>query len=571
MGRVYLSARCVISHIQEGKLCSSICGYTITTDGTRVRCCFALGHHRDLMKEYEWNGTREIYFQIFLECFNVFLCTKTGKSSLICTSCVLRLRDATSFKKMVLEAERSLTSCKGGSVTDPVTPSSSTMLMVEIKCEPEDSSDSNGEKNDENSNDDSMHGQEQLDPSSMLIVEIKREGDAGFESNDAKQNDDSSQEQVKVKNSNPSTACRKKRPGTPGKVKDKNRKEKLAYIHNTRLIIENSNVAPFKPKYQNGVPCFYCSKIFQDISEMKQHQQMHTKTELKNILNTLGAEAFIIYVDVTDLKCTICNEEMPNLAELKSHFVKKHKKKVKDCPDRMVPFKLTPNVYQCQVCKGNFGTFGAMERHMNVHFRNYVCKECGTGYVTKSRFKVHSKQHNEGSFECETCKKVYTTALKLKKHVDLVHKMVKRLKCMKCGERFVNYFKQQKHMVEEHGEARLEYKCNFCDKIFDRKYLLSTHMKRDHLEERDFKCEICSYTCFAKNDLKYHMIKHNGSRIFECSLCDKSYARKKTLREHMRIHNDDRRYACQECGQAFVQNCSLKGHIKTHHPELQMP
>ncbi|XP_069363856.1 zinc finger protein 431-like [Maniola hyperantus] len=502
------------------------------------RCCFTLGNHRDLMKAYEWNGIREVYFQIFLECFNVFLCTKSGKSNLICTSCVLRLRDATSFKKMVLEAERSLISCEvkqEGSMTDPISPSSS-----------------------------------------MLKVEIKRELDVSFESN-LEQKDDSSDEEsmpeqrepVKVKVCDPS-ACRANACSASCKMKNKNRLEKLAYIHNTTLIIENSNVTPFKTKYQNGFPCFYCSKIFQDISEMKQHQKKHTKIELKTILNILGAEAFIVYVDVTDLKCTICNEEIPSLAELKSHLVKKHKMKLQDYPDRMVPFKLTPNIFECQVCKCNFETFGAMERHMNVHFRNYVCEECGSGYVTKSRFKAHSKSHNEGSFQCETCEKVYATPQKLQNHIDGVHKMVKRLKCMKCGERFNNYFKRQKHLVEAHGEAKLEYKCNVCDKIFDKKYILSTHMKRDHLEQRDYKCEICPYTCFTNKELKCHMIKHNGSRIFECSVCKKSYARKKTLHEHMRIHNNDRRYACQVCGQAFVQNCSLKGHIKTHHPELQV-
>nr|XP_034838078.1 zinc finger protein 431-like [Maniola hyperantus] len=514
----------------------------VNTTYGECRCCFALGHHRDLMKEYEWNGTREVYFKIFLECFNVFLCTNTGKSNLICTSCVLRLRDATSFKKMVLEAERSLISCKmkqEGPVTDPIDPSSSSSLVldVEIKSEPELSSESSdAEQNAGNSDDDSMPEQKQP---------------------------------VKLKNYSPSTYAETVR-ATFCKMKNNNRTEKLSYIHNATMVIENSNVTPFKPKYQNGFPCFYCSMLFYELPKMRVHQQKHTKTELKAVLSTQGAEAFIVYVDITDLKCTICNEEIPNLPELKSHLIKKHKKKMANCPDRIVPFKITPNLFECQVCKCNFETFGAMERHMNVHFRNYVCKECGTGFVTKSRFKVHSKQHNEGSFQCETCKKVYATPLKLKNHIDVVHKMIKRFKCVKCDERFTEYFKRQQHMVETHGEAKLEYKCNVCDKIFDRKYLLSTHMKRDHLEQRDYQCEMCSYTCFAKNELKHHMIKHNGSRIFECSVCKKSYARKKTLREHMRIHNNDRRYACQVCGQAFVQNCSLKGHIKTHHPELQV-
>lgn len=295
---------------------------------------------------------------------------------------------------------------------------------------------------------------------------------------------------------------------------------------------------------------------------------MHKKTELKKVLATYGAECLVVYADITDLKCELCHLAIPNINELKSHLTKVHKKKMyPDHNDRVIPFKLNPNnVYECQICGFNFETFGSIERHMNVHFRNYVCKDCGTGFVTKYRLKVHVKSmHAGGSFPCEICKKVFTTQQKHKNHVDTVHKNVKRFKCTKCPERFSEYFKRQKHMVEQHGVAPLQYKCNVCEKSFDRRYTLSRHMKRDHLEERDFQCHLCSYKCFTNNELRVHMIKHNGERIYECSVCKKSYARKKTLKEHMRIHNNDRRFVCAVCGQAFVQKCSLKGHLKTHH------
>lgn len=334
------------------------------------------------------------------------------------------------------------------------------------------------------------------------------------------------------------------------------------------VILENSNATPFKPKYQDGFPCFYCRMIFDDVILMREHQQKHPKTELKKVLRTYGAENFIVYVDVTNLKCTICEQNAENLNELKSHLIKQHKKIIRECPDRVLPFKMSSNSFECQVCKCHFETFGSMDRHMNLHFRNYVCKECGTGFVTKSRLKVHSKQHIGGSYPCDTCKKIYTTPINLKNHINNVHNMIKRHKCTKCDERFTEYIQRQKHIVEVHGVAPLKYKCNACEKTFDRKYMVSHHMKKDHLEERDYQCEKCSYTCFKKTDLKLHMIKHNGERIFECAVCKKSYARKKTLREHMRIHNNDRRFACEACGQAFVQKCSLKGHIKTHHPGL---
>lgn len=350
--------------------------------------------------------------------------------------------------------------------------------------------------------------------------------------------------------------------------------EKQALITNASNIIVNSNVTPFRCKNRTGFPCFYCRSLFENLEKLQEHQEVsHKRTDARCVLATLGPESLIVYVDVTDLKCTLCDRSMPNVNELKSHLIKIHNKKFyADFTDRVVPFKLSGNnIFECQVCGFNFETFGSIERHMNVHFRNYVCNECGSGFVTKYRLKVHSKSmHVEGSYPCDICKKVFASTQKLKNHTDAVHKLVKRFKCPKCPERFTEYFRRQKHLVTIHGVEPLKYNCNVCDRSFDRRFTLSRHMKRDHLEERNYQCEMCSYKCFTNNELRVHMIKHNGERIFECSVCKKSYARKKTLKEHMRIHNNDRRFACAVCGQAFVQKCSLKGHMKTHHMEYTL-
>lgn len=364
-------------------------------------------------------------------------------------------------------------------------------------------------------------------------------------------------------------------------IEDESRKkvyvtEKMAQIQNTTMIIKYSNITVFKSKNRIGFPCFYCRSSYENFDLLKDHQiNAHKKSETRKFVARYGTECLVVYADITDLKCLICHVDLPNLNELKTHLIKIHKKKIHpEFSDRVIPFKLCNNKhpYECLSCGCNFETFGSIERHMNVHYRNYVCNQCGTGFVTKYRLKVHIKSmHVGGNFPCEICKKVFTTHQKHKNHVDTVHKMLKRFKCPKCPERFSEYFRRQKHLVETHGSAPLRYKCNVCDKAFDRRYTLSRHMKRDHLEERDFQCQLCAYKCFTNNELRVHMIKHNGERIHECSVCKKSYARKKTLREHMRIHNNDRRFACAVCGQAFVQKCSLKGHIKTHHLDYHLP
>lgn len=350
--------------------------------------------------------------------------------------------------------------------------------------------------------------------------------------------------------------------------------EKVAHIHNALLILEHSNVTAFKGKSKqasrDGLPCFYCKDIFDNIEALRIHQKEHKNSDIKKSLNSLSPYCLVINVDITDLTCTLCDTSLNTLQDFKNHLESKHDKKFyTKLEDRVIPFKVPmDNNFICQICGLKSESIGAIERHMNKHFRNYNCDKCDTGFVTSHRLNTHVKTiHVEGSFQCETCKKVFSSQQKLKSHVDTVHKMIKRFKCTKCPERFTDYFRRYQHLVKIHGQAELEYKCNLCDKVYARRFMLSQHMKRDHLEERSVQCEICFSKFFARKELKMHMVKHNGAKTFECTVCKKAYSRKKTLTEHMRIHNNDRRFSCTVCGQAFVQNCSLKGHMKTHHPE----
>ncbi|CAH0403856.1 unnamed protein product [Chilo suppressalis] len=345
-------------------------------------------------------------------------------------------------------------------------------------------------------------------------------------------------------------------------------KEKTAHIINALTLLQYSNITPFRGS--NLLSCFYCRDLFDNLDQFKEHTTIHKQTEIKKALRRYGVKYFVVYADITNLCCTICNTNIPNFNELKTHLSKDHKKRMHlEYGDRVIPFKLTPDyVYECQMCGFNFDTFVSVERHMNSHFGNYVCKECGTGFVTQQRLNMHVKnKHIEGSYTCEICKKVFTTLPKRNNHVATVHNMAKRFKCTKCSERFTEYIKRHRHMVQQHGVTPSLYNCTLCDKCFDRRHNLSNHMRRYHLEERNYQCNLCSYKGFNNNALKLHMVRHDGDKIFECDVCKKSFVRKKTLEEHMRTHNNDRRFACGVCGQTFIQKCSLQGHLKKYHPD----
>ncbi|XP_063543894.1 uncharacterized protein LOC134752214 [Cydia strobilella] len=69
------------------------------------RFCETQGEHTNMVSELVLRGGQENYFDMLLDCFNVFLATDSTISSLICTTCAQRLRDAREFKQLVLRAQ----------------------------------------------------------------------------------------------------------------------------------------------------------------------------------------------------------------------------------------------------------------------------------------------------------------------------------------------------------------------------------------------------------------------------------------------------------------------------------
>lgn len=334
-------------------------------------------------------------------------------------------------------------------------------------------------------------------------------------------------------------------------------------------LLKYTNLTPFKTRIKSGFPCYYCRDIFDDIDLLREHKKDHSEARIRCHIGTYGVENLVVYAEITNLKCTLCDKNVPTLNEIKQHLTEIHDKKIyKNVSDRIIPFTFNKNYYECQICNTYFENFMLMEKHMSIHFRNYICEQCGAAFITKRRIRHHIHMSHGikelGDFPCNLCRKVFNTRSKCKSHINSVHKMVKRNKCPMCPERFTDYFYVQKHLVEVHGEEK-KFQCSMCDRSFFKRYMLSLHMKRVHMNDKNVQCEVCSYSCYTNAELRAHMIKHSSEKNFVCSICKKSYARKKTLREHMKIHMNIRKFCCSFCGQAFVQNTSLKSHVKTHH------
>uniref|UniRef100_A0A2A4JKF9 ZAD domain-containing protein n=1 Tax=Heliothis virescens TaxID=7102 RepID=A0A2A4JKF9_HELVI len=103
------------------------------------RCCGALKKCRILNVEYEWLGQKEVYSDMFVDCFGLLLSHLEGAECerLICATCVVRLRDARAFRRQVLQCEEKLLNANI-QVHEDGELKNEADVKVEIECTPTD-------------------------------------------------------------------------------------------------------------------------------------------------------------------------------------------------------------------------------------------------------------------------------------------------------------------------------------------------------------------------------------------------------------------------------------------------
>lgn len=84
------------------------------------------------------------------------------------------------------------------------------------------------------------------------------------------------------------------------------------------------------------------------------------------------------------------------------------------------------------------------------------------------------------------------------------------------------------------------------------------HKKTIHVnrEKKDFKCDICSFSTYAKRPLEHHKRKKHAPRNFFCQKCQKPFLSDSTLKSHI----------CNESKQELTKcsNCDFKGSQKVY-------
>ncbi|XP_073964294.1 uncharacterized protein isoform X2 [Choristoneura fumiferana] len=241
---------------------------------------------------------------------------------------------------------------------------------------------------------------------------------------------------------------------------------------------------------------------------------------------------------------------------------KKPKKEKKPKPPSQ-PFTLQPDQTVCDLCSARFETPHALSNHMNWHYPQFACGECGQAHATRNRLRQHMRIHEEGPFVCKVCDKEFSNSNTRNAHTWRVHSKGDPFKCRHCSLRFPTFLQRLRHVQSAHGETP-EYVCQFCQAKFAYAANRTKHIRTVHLKERPHRCQHCPSAFTRARNLAAHLAsKHGeGQKSYRCPICGISFYFRHALRFHVSQHSH--KYPCSQCDQKFLTSAELESHRQIH-------
>nr|XP_027233115.1 GDNF-inducible zinc finger protein 1-like [Penaeus vannamei] len=219
--------------------------------------------------------------------------------------------------------------------------------------------------------------------------------------------------------------------------------------------------------------------------------------------------------------------------------------------------------FHCHICTASFRRRQQYNDHLKLH-KKYTCELCGQPLTTKRALVRHCRQEHktlprnikaEQEYKCDKCDRVFQRPSILQNHLQL-HKGVKPLECKLCNKKFSHQRGLRKHMtgvIHEH-------------------MLLTNNLQKDHAydvkQNLAFTCEYCGIKLPSRNMLlKHSRVAHKVGITWTCPHCDYKTKRNYALKRHMELHLESRNFMCEVCGSSFHALGTLKDHYKFMHSD----
>lgn len=160
-------------------------------------------------------------------------------------------------------------------------------------------------------------------------------------------------------------------------------------------------------------------------------------------------------------------------------------------------------------------------------------------------------------FDCSYCSETFEHEKNRNEHENTHTGRLPQ--CQKCFQTF----DEIKHLTTHQKEHKNDFQCSVCKKQFNKKSLLSYHIRANHLPDGDpqrfFPCLLCGLKLKSHGFLLRHMQSHS-TEIYTCDYCRKQFKRKEYIVQHLRTHSGIKKYNCKYCDRPCLNGSNNRSH-----------